>query len=118
VAFLKEMRRPAGYTMQIVPSNLLAALWIQLGQAVIENKRCRACAACGRWFEIAPPFIRKSRHHCGEACSSRAYRTRKVQALRMNERGESVKEIAEALDSTSATVEMAPAIPRLTPFDL
>lgn len=105
VAFIPEKKKATGYTMQTMPTNLLGALWVQFGQAVAENKQFRSCAACGKWYEIAPPFNRKSRDYCEDACRSRAYRERKDQALRMAASGKSVKKIAEVLESTVATVE-------------
>jgi hypothetical protein len=103
--FAKDRRKPSGYTMQMVPSNLLAALWLQLGQAITENKRLRSCSACGKWFELAPEHNRKSRYYCTEACRSRAYRDRKEKALRMKKRGKSAHEIADVLNSDVTTVE-------------
>src|SRR5262249_8336946 len=104
VAFARA-RTPSGFTMHLVPVSLLAAFWLQFGQAISENKRLRRCAACNRWFEVAPPLNRTSRHYCGEACRSRAYRNRKEQAVRMAGLGKTPQEIAEVLASTVGTVE-------------
>ena len=102
IAFTKE-RRPSGFAMQIMPSSLLGALWVQFGQAIVENKKFRSWAECRRWFEVSPSANRTSRRYCKEACRSRAYRNRKEQAIRMAESGKTTKEIAHALQSTTDT---------------
>jgi hypothetical protein len=105
VGFVQDPRRPSVYTVEVAPTNLLAALWWQLGRAVSEHKTFGSCAACGKPFEVAPPVNRKSRHYCSDACRSRAYRSRKEKARRLAGKGRSVKEIAHDLDSTVATVK-------------
>src|SRR5262245_21200426 len=69
--------RPA---MPLVPVTLAGAVWLQLAQAVVEQKAFRACLSCRRWFELVPELNRTSRHYCSEACRSRAYRARKDKA--------------------------------------
>ena len=105
VAFARDVRNPSAYSLQTIPTNLLAALWIQLGRAVTENKRFHSCSTCKRWFEVSPPLNRTSRDYCSNACRSRAYRSRIEEARRMKQIGKSVREIAELLESTEKTVE-------------
>lgn len=105
VAFEKRDRTPGGWAMHTYPTNLLAALWLQLGRAVIEDKQFASCRTCGRWFEVAPPVTRKSRNFCRESCRSRAYRSRIAEAHRMRQAGKSIREIADALESSVPTVE-------------
>jgi hypothetical protein len=105
VRFAKDRLNPRVYALEVTPTNLLTALWFQLGHAVAENKRFRRCAKCQKWFEVTPPVNRKSRHYCSDACRSRAYRSRKDRARQMAATGKSVKKIAKDLDSTVETVK-------------
>src|SRR5262249_29215473 len=100
-----DRRTPSGFTRRILPANLLAALWMQFGDAVNEDQHLRSCETCERWFEVSQKKYRKSRIYCSEACRSSAYRSRKDKAMRMAASGKSVKEIAKALNSTIATVK-------------
>jgi hypothetical protein len=62
--------------VQVVATGLLEALWLQLALAIDGDKRHRACAQCGRWFELDPAIARTSRTFCSDACKSRAARAR------------------------------------------
>jgi hypothetical protein len=72
-------KSPNLFRLEFVPAHLLAALWLQLAQAVADNKGFRQCL-CGTWFEIAGEF-RTSRIYCSDACKSQAYRDRKTKAV-------------------------------------
>ena len=101
----RSERTPSGFALDYLPRNLLGALWLQLALAICENKDFRQCAACGKWFELSPTEHRTSRRYCSEACRSRAYRDRKVQATRMAAAGRSPEEIAETLKTKATTVK-------------
>lgn len=60
----------------IVPRSLIAALWLQLAQAISGNRELRSCPACEEWFEITPEKARTNRLYCSDACKSRAFRNR------------------------------------------
>jgi Helix-turn-helix domain len=98
-------RRGGGLTLQFTPVSLLGALWFQLAQAIGGNKQYRACASCGRWFEVSPDTARADAVYCKEACRSRAYRARKERAARLAAEGRSAKEIAAELGSDVKTVQ-------------
>ncbi|MBL8794292.1 MAG: hypothetical protein JNM56_10325 [Planctomycetia bacterium] len=90
--------------LQIVPQNLLGALWLQLAQAVDSGKELRACQTCGRWFEVSLDAFRKSRSYCGESCRSKAYRQRKEQAVQLAAAGKKPQDIAKEVGSDLASI--------------
>lgn len=90
--------------MHVVPSTLAGAMWLQLVQAIVANKKFRACETCGRWFELSPATARKSKHYCDDACRSRAYRARKERARQLAAEGRKPKEIARELGSDVKTI--------------
>jgi hypothetical protein len=51
-----------------MPSNLLAALWLQFAQAVTEELQLRACEVCGRYFQVGPGANRADRQTCSDKC--------------------------------------------------
>jgi hypothetical protein len=104
VSFARH-RRVGGFVLEIVPVNLLGAIWLQLAQTISGSKRHRACHVCKTWFEVSPQKYRKSRLYCSEACRSQAYRERKEQALKLAGEGKTAKEIAEELGSDVKTVK-------------
>jgi hypothetical protein len=90
--------------LQIVPKTLGGAMWLQLAQAIGDNKKYRACEACPRYFELSRKTARTSKFYCNDACRSKAYRERKAQARALANDGKSLKTIAKELNSDIATV--------------
>ncbi|MFZ5768638.1 MAG: hypothetical protein ACOY3F_08080 [Bacillota bacterium] len=90
--------------LHIVPQSLIGALWLQFAHAITGRKAYRRCEECGTWFEVSPRVARTNRIYCSNACRTRAYRRRKVQAQQMYAAGKAIGEIAEALGSDEATV--------------
>jgi hypothetical protein len=103
-ARLLKDRRRGGLTIQIMPENLLGAIWLQFAEAVSGNKKYRACATCGRWYELSPDKARADSVYCREACRSRAYRARKEKAVQLAGEGKTPKQIAADLGSDAKTV--------------
>jgi hypothetical protein len=70
--------------LQMVPSTLLSAAWLQLAQAIAGNHTYRACKECGEWFEISARADGRTarRLFCSDACKSRDYRRHREAALR------------------------------------
>lgn len=97
-------RRPSGFRLGFIPSDLLGAMWLQFAEAVAANKSFHRCGTCGTWFEVSSEQYRKSRKYCSGPCRSRAYRDRKVQAIRMAEEGMTLENIAETLKTRSSVV--------------
>ena len=64
--------------LQIVPSTLLAAMWLQFAQAIAANKVYRTCRECGNWFEVPTATDGRSerRVFCSDPCKSKDYRRR------------------------------------------
>jgi len=58
-----------------VPSNLLAAMWLQFARTIEGNKEHAQCEECRTWFEIgAGEGSRRDARFCGSACRARAWR--------------------------------------------
>jgi hypothetical protein len=93
--------------IQIVPDNLLAAMWLQFAQAIAGNKEHRACKECGRWFEISSEEDGRTarRAFCSDPCKSRDYRRRKDRARQLKEEGKAVKDIASELGTDVQTIK-------------
>jgi hypothetical protein len=65
-----------GLIAELMPANLLEAMWLQFGHAVESNKSFRKCRECGTWFEVSPKKARSDKVFCSGACKAKAYRTR------------------------------------------
>lgn len=83
---------------------MASLLWWQFAAAVCENKQFRKCLTCGKQFELSPSINRISRHYCKNACKVAAFRQRKVDARKLKDRGHTLKQIAERLDSEVSIV--------------
>ena len=64
--------------LQLMPTNLLEAMWLQFGQAVASDKSFRQCRECGTWFKNSPKTARSDKIFCSGACKAKAYRERQV----------------------------------------
>jgi len=42
------------FSMHIVPSNLVGAMWLQFARELAERPEYRRCPNCSKWFEISP----------------------------------------------------------------
>jgi hypothetical protein len=56
------------------PNNLLAAMWLQFGQAVTEQFQLRVCEGCGEYFQVGPGGRRADAKTCGDTCRQRKNR--------------------------------------------
>jgi hypothetical protein len=65
-----------GLRLELMPSNLLEAMWLQFGQAAESGKSLRKCPQCDTWFEVFPKAARADKVFCGGACKAKAYRYR------------------------------------------
>jgi hypothetical protein len=93
---------------QVVPHDLLTAMWLQFWQGIGGNKDYHSCKECGRWFELssdqsAHRTVR--REFCSDPCKSRDYRRRKDRARQLKAEGKSVKEIARETDTDLDTIK-------------
>jgi hypothetical protein len=87
--------------LQVVPDNLLGALWLQLAEAIGGGKQFRQCAICGGWFEVSG---RSDQRVCTQACRSKAYRARQDRARQLAAEGRGFPAIAKELGSNAKTV--------------
>lgn len=83
---------------------LLGAVWLQLADAVANNRSFSQCRQCGQWFEISPEAARSNRRYCSDRCRIKAYRGRQDKARQLFTLGKTFEEIAVELDSDSKTV--------------
>jgi hypothetical protein len=97
-------RRTLRPISQLVPSSLISAMWIQLAQAITENKNYDQCHQCGLWFEVAAEK-RKDAKFCSNACRFKAYRERQKLAKRLHAEGMVLVQIASKLGSDVETVK-------------
>lgn len=86
-------------TMRLVPKNLLGAIWLQFAGAIERDNEFRKCAECGTWFELTPQTARSDKIYCSNACRTKAYRGRQVEATRLHDEGHSATAIAETLNA-------------------
>jgi hypothetical protein len=93
--------------LQIIPSSLVGAMWLQLAQAIAGKKDYRTCKECGRWFEVSGGDDGRTarRLFCDNPCKSRDYRRRMDRARELKAEGKTVKEIANELDTDVDTIK-------------
>ncbi len=90
--------------LHIIPNSLIGALWLQFAQAVDGDRKYRRCEECRTWFEISPKTARVTRLYCSNACRSKAYRKRQLEAERLYAQEVPIEEIARRLDSDIKTI--------------
>lgn len=56
------------------PSSILAAMWLQLSQAVTGELQLKICEACGKYFQAGPGGRRADATTCSDACRQRKRR--------------------------------------------
>lgn len=78
--FLYDPRRRRCYH-DVTPLDLIGVIWLQLADAVINDREYLRCPAseCGRWFARSPAGKGPLKNHCSVACKQRHYRHRKLE---------------------------------------
>jgi hypothetical protein len=98
----------AGRTLDLffVPRSLLGYLWLQLAEAVAEQKTFRRCKVCSTWILIAARAegSRTNRLTCSNTCRMRLYQERMREAARLFAKGRTVAEVARRLGADSSRV--------------
>ncbi len=64
----------ANMRIAFVPSNLLAAMWLQFAQAVIGEYQLKRCLGCGTYFQVGPGGRRSHSDTCSDKCRQRKKR--------------------------------------------
>src|SRR5262245_38253271 len=82
----------------------LRAVWLQLADAVSNDRTFSRCRECQKWLAVGPEVARSNRRFCSNACRTRSYRERQDRARRLRTEGKSFEEIATQLDSDLATI--------------
>jgi hypothetical protein len=91
--------------LDVMPRNLLNALWYQFALAVVQNTEFRQCPSCSSWFAVSPDRRRADAQYCKEACRVRAYKNRRKEARRLHGAGKTLREIARELSTTVKAVK-------------
>jgi hypothetical protein len=86
-------------------TTLAGAVWLQFADAFSNNRTYSRCRECGAWFEVAPDLARTNRRFCSNGCRSKAYRERQDRARQLFMAQRTFEQIAEELDSDTATVK-------------
>lgn len=86
---------------ELVSSNLHAAMWGQVFQAITGNKSARSCDACGKWYEIfnGPSGNTVRKLYCSDRCRTYASLARKDRAIALARKGMTPKEIVEQISA-------------------
>lgn len=90
-------------SIQVVPSNMLEAMFLQFAQAHQGNKDHRQCKVCGKWFELMPKD-RGKREFCGDNCKFKDYRMRKQKAIEMKSQHKSLTQIEKETGTPFTTL--------------
>jgi hypothetical protein len=84
--------------LHTLPHDMLGAIWLQFAEAMAGAKNFEKCLTCGNWFEISLDASRMGRKYCQEACKSKAYRDRKLEAILLYGTGKTHDQIATELN--------------------
>jgi hypothetical protein len=57
-----------GLPLFIVPTSLIAALWLQFAFAIDGGRQYRSCKNCKKWFEIGSSVRRTDAEACSDSC--------------------------------------------------
>lgn len=89
------------------PTNLRAALWLQLALAVASDKKFIQCKHCAELLEISTEATghRSHREFCSESCKTLDYRSRVRQAKELAISGLNAASISKRLSTNPTTVE-------------
>lgn len=86
------------------PSSLASALWLQLAEAIDNDKSFARCVLCGKAFTVTEEK-RADSTFCGNPCRQRAYRARQKRARKLRGGGASLRDIARELGSNITTIK-------------
>ena len=83
----------------IVPGSLIGCLWLQLAGAIAEVRKFRTCEGCGKPMLVASEGsgFRTNRRTCSDACRTRLYARRKLEARRLRSEKLPLQQIAKRL---------------------
>ncbi len=90
--------------MQLLATDLLDAMYLQLIEAVVQEKQYRDCELCQTPFELMPGTNRSDRVYCSENCRVKAYQRRKRHVVDLFRLGRSVGQIVDATGLNKKTV--------------
>jgi hypothetical protein len=96
---LQVVGEPPDFHKQIVPRDLLTALWAQMVESLTIGYLLRECPVCGRWMEVTPEGTghRFNQRVCSVKCRMNLHNRIKRAAREMRGEGETLKRIVERL---------------------
>ena len=86
------------------PSSLASALWLQLAEAIDNDKSFHRCEFCRKNFTVTEEK-RADSTFCGNACRQRSYRARQKRARELRGGGASLRDISRELNSSITTIK-------------
>jgi hypothetical protein len=92
-------------SFRVMARTLVAAVWLQIADAVGNDRNFNRCPGCGRWTEVGPADAKAHRKHCSDACRMKALRQRQDRARQLHTTGKSFEQIAEELGADVASVK-------------
>jgi hypothetical protein len=70
-------------TLFIVPSSLIAAIWLQFACAIDDNRKYRSCKNCKKWFGLGGAGRRADAETCSDSCRAAfTYKQKKAKKTR------------------------------------
>ena len=90
-------------SLNLVPKHFIAAVWLQLAEAIDGDKRYERCRLCESWFEVSRGRTHKDRKYCSDLCKVN-YHRKKKEAKRLASIGKRFPKIAELLNLDVETV--------------
>ena len=94
--------------VQLVPVNLLGAMWLQFAVAIEDGNRYKRCEARNcplEWFKVSGlRGVREDAEFCSPKCRHTAYRDRKNRATEMHRSGVPISQIAKSLKTDTQRV--------------
>ena len=84
------------YTLRLVPTHLLGAMWFQFAESIAKNLDYSKCETCGKWLEVSTgqSGVTKRTRFCSDRCRVEAHRKQRAEVSRLARAGVSIADIA------------------------
>ncbi|HUE72337.1 MAG TPA: hypothetical protein VMP01_15745 [Pirellulaceae bacterium] len=94
-----------GVSVKTFCINLWEAMLVQVAASLDERTNYRECDFCGKTFELTPSLNRSDRLFCSDNCRVKAYQRRRKEAIRLRQKGKSLRQIVKATKSDLESVQ-------------
>jgi hypothetical protein len=85
---LVQDRSRGALTLFVMPSSLIAAIWLQVACAIDGDRQYRSCKNCKKWFELGGSGRRADAQVCSDSCRAAfTYRQKKAKENRRQHEG-------------------------------